>query len=95
MNTPEIQEELKQVDKDLTGGIVYFIKDSQTGYIKIGRTDDDISTRLSQLQVGNPSELTLCKIIECDSRNMEKKLHERFADKHIRGEWFNISESEI
>jgi hypothetical protein len=95
MESVEIQEELKQVDKDLSGGIVYFIKDSHTGYIKIGRTNGDIATRLSQLQVGNPSELTLCKTIECDSRVMEKKLHIHFAARHIRGEWFNISDEEI
>ena len=95
MNTPEIAEELKQVERDLIGGIVYFIKDSQTGYIKIGRTNDDIATRLSQLQVGNPNELIVCKTIECNSRLVEKKLHEQFVDKHIRGEWFIITESEI
>jgi hypothetical protein len=95
MESAEITEELKQVESDLTGGIVYFIKDSQSGYVKIGRTDDDISIRLTQLQVGNPSELTVCKTIECNSREVEKKLHEQFADKHIRGEWFNITDVDI
>jgi len=95
MESADIQAELKKVDEEKTGGIVYFIKDSNSGYIKIGRTNGDIEGRLSQLQVGNPNELSVVKTIECDSHVMEKQLHEQYAAHHIRGEWFDLKHVEF
>jgi hypothetical protein len=95
MNSTEIQSELSQIDEYETGGIVYFIKNLNTNNIKIGRTHDDIEIRLSCLQVGNDCELVVVKTIECDSKTMEKELHLKFADYHIRGEWYKITEEQI
>lgn len=92
MNTDEIKQEIANLEK-LKKGIVYFIRDSGTNYIKIGRTDGDPEDRLSCLQVGNPSELIIVKLIECDdSIALERELHKKYAEFHIRGEWFNIGD---
>ena len=95
MESTDIQNELKHIDNEKTGGIVYFIKNLTTNNIKIGRTHDDIEKRLSNLQIGNDCELAVVKTIECDSRVVEAKLHEKFAEFHIRGEWYNITEEQI
>lgn len=95
MDSPDIQAELNQIHLDKTGGIVYFIKNKTTNNIKIGRTNDDIETRLSQLQTCNDCELVVLKVIECNSRIVEAQLHEKFANYHIRGEWYNITEDMI
>ena len=95
MDSPDIQAELNQIHLDKTGGIVYFIKNKITNSIKIGRTNDDIETRLSQLQTGNDCELVVVKVIECNSRVVEAQLHEKFANYHIRGEWYKITEDMI
>lgn len=71
MESTDIQDELKHIVADETGGIVYFIKNLTTNNIKIGRTHDDIEKRLSNLQTGNDCELTLVKTIQCDSRVVE------------------------
>lgn len=95
MNSVENQSELKKIDNDETGGIVYFIKNIITNNIKIGRTNDDIETRLSCLQTGNDCELVVIKTIECYSRIIEKELHTKFAEYHVRGEWYKITEEQI
>ena len=95
MESTDIQDELKHIDADETGGIVYFIKNLTTNNIKIGRTHDDIEKRLSNLQIGNDCELAVVKTVECDSHVVEAKLHEKFAEFHIRGEWYNITEEQI
>jgi hypothetical protein len=96
MESTEVQAELKSVDEE-SKGIVYFIKNLSTNNIKIGRTNGDIETRLSQLQVGNDCELKVIKIIKCcelkvivNSVDLEKSLHEKFKEHNVRGEWYNI-----
>lgn len=92
MNTDEIKQEIADLEK-LKKGIVYYIRDTRTNYIKIGRTDGDPEDRLSCLQVGNPSELIIVKLIECDdSIALERELHKKYAEFHIRGEWFNLTD---
>lgn len=95
IDSPEIQAELTKIHLYKTGGIVYFIKNKTTNSIKIGRTNDDIETRLSQLQTCTDCELVVVKVIECNSRIVEAQLHEKFANYHIRGEWYNITEDMI
>lgn len=85
MESTDIQDELKHIDADETGGIVYFIKNLTTNNIKIGRTHEDIEKRLSNLQIGNDCELAVVKTIECDSRVVEAQLGELFVEFHIRG----------
>ena len=70
---------------------VYFIQSGVDGPIKIGKAND-VGRRMGDLQVGNPSELTILLEIPCKSPqhagNMEKQIHRRFRKNRIRGEWF-------
>lgn len=70
--------------------MIYFIRNGDSGGIKIGVSDDP-KTRLSSLQVGAENELELLCVINGDS-NKEKELHQQFKTEQIRGEWFNPSE---
>lgn len=66
--------------------MIYFVRDSITGFIKIGRSADPWA-RLSQMQVGSAGEITLLAIEEgCADR--ERELHVRFSALRQRGEWF-------
>ena len=96
METPEVQTELKQAELYINDR-VYFIKNTTTNRVKIGRTNN-IEDKLSQLQMGNDCQLIVHRVIECDaidSATLEQSLHERFVDFHIRGEWYNITDEQI
>lgn len=100
MRSADVQAELKKIDEEETGGIVYFIKNITTNNIKIGRTNDDIEIRLSNLQTGNDCELKVIKTIDCNKKEsssveLEKVLHQQFAEYHVRGEWYSIDEAEL
>jgi len=93
MNMSEIQEELKQAEN--TSEFVYFIKNTETTRFKIGRTQN-VEERLCQLQTGNDCPLIIYKIIPSEnSAELETSLHNKFAEYHIRGEWFAISEEQV
>lgn len=62
----------------------YFIKDPSTGLIKIGRSMNPRG-RLSSIQCGSGVKLELIAIID---RDVERKLHKRFAEYRQVGEWF-------
>ena len=76
-------------------GYVYFISDGH-GHMKIGKAEDP-SSRLKELQVGNPFELKICELIEVedfphihfDAVKFEGLLHQEFKDFKIRNEWFS------
>lgn len=68
--------------------MIYFITDGQ--YVKIGFTGkDDVTERLTALQIGNPKELKVIGVIEGD-RETERILHTVFAPLKAQGEWFKI-----
>lgn len=66
--------------------------------VKIGMSDNP-EGRVKQLQTGNPVELRLLVIFKCDSRahafNLEHTLHKLLNSRHISGEWFSVSKSNI
>ena len=79
--------------------LVYFIGavDNRTGTlesVKIGYTTD-LNERCDSLATGNHCELVVLKTIECNNREtairMEKRLHSRFSQYNLSGEWFSIS----
>jgi hypothetical protein len=72
-------------------GWVYFIACPETMRLKIGFTSGDVHARLRALQTGSPTNLSL---VACHPGSMddEKKLHERFDEHRIHGEWFSMSE---
>jgi hypothetical protein len=76
---------------------VYLMIDTTNGYHKIGISNKP-GYREKTLQSEKPSIELIChkhfpsrKI----SESIEKALHETFKDKRIRGEWFNLSGSDI
>ena len=77
--------------------MIYFIKCQANGntFIKIGRAED-LKTRLGDLQVACPLELSVLEIFHTKDRNedieLEGALHEEFKSKHERGEWFNFGD---
>ena len=66
---------------------VYFIKCKDTGRIKIG-ISRNVWERFSQLQTASSTELELVFVVEWGGRGLEQHLHRKFANCHIRGEWF-------
>lgn len=75
-----------KLDPGLVGPVVYFIRSGDTGLVKIGRTDN-VQRRLSELQTGNHSKVTLAYVV-AGSSHEERKLHYRFKRHRERGEWF-------
>lgn len=75
---------------DQGGGTVYFIQMGEAGPTKIGFTNRDAKTRLSQLQHATPFPLHLRKEIK-GTRRAEKLFHRYFKPERIRGEWFLTS----
>lgn len=84
-------------------GYVYFIIEAANLHVnrneeilvKIGFAIDPIR-RIRSLQTGNPSSLTIYKSIKSEKyKQLENFLHKKYKSKKVRGEWFNISLSEI
>jgi len=71
---------------------VYLMKDHRTGYHKIGFSKTP-KYRESTLQ----SEMPVIEMLFNfpGTRKVEKEIHEIFSNKRIRGEWFNLSGSDI
>lgn len=77
----------------MTAGFVYFIQcNGPTGPVKIGRATH-VERRFNAIQCDNPYPVELlAKMASDDMARDEALLHERFADSHIRGEWFEPHE---
>lgn len=62
-----------------------------TKNIKIGFTTKEINYRLKQLQTGNENKLELIFYIN-GTHKIEKKLHKKFVNLKLEGEWFKESQ---
>lgn len=87
---------------------VYFIQAGDDLAVKIGSTIKPLEERMLMLQTGNHAALRLIGAIDvlriADdkamdrtqyarlAREMEFKIHAKFAKDRIRGEWFNLTE---
>jgi hypothetical protein len=74
---------------------LYAIKDSSSGYVKLGYSADP-AQRLRELQTGNSGALQLiytARIREDRARPVEQQLHRELKHLQVRGEWFNLTES--
>jgi hypothetical protein len=80
-------------------GTLYVIgSDNPNTPYKIGIVSGyDIRKRKSAIQTGNWVELKLIWKSDIIERVdiMEKKIHDYFVDKRVRGEWFNISKKDV
>lgn len=86
---------LEQVEDKATNGYVYLVHCVGTDLYKIGRSKVDYYARLSSLQTGCPYELSMIHAVHCDAYGkLERLLHHTFKDKRVRGEWFELSDSD-
>lgn len=75
-------------------GYVYFIM-STNKLVKIGVTKN-VDRRLSELQTGSPGKMKLLGFIKTTKPyDLEKRLHKKYKDLRISGEWFNIHEVDV
>ena len=77
---------------------VYFIRETNSHYVKIGYTNDT-QKRLGELQTGTPHTLELMYAIQVEdretARSIEAALHERFAASIVRGEWYVMGQQDM
>lgn len=66
----------------------YLVGMEGSSLTKIGRTTDTVKARLAALQTGQPARLHA--LLEIDG-NYERALHVRFAEQHVRGEWYDLT----
>lgn len=73
-------------------GAIYYVSFGTDGPIKIGFVDGfgSLSERLRGLQTACPYDIVLLAT-KAGSMADERALHERFARKRLRGEWFDRS----
>lgn len=76
-----------------SNGFVYILEGG--GYCKIGRTCNP-NKRIAQISPKLPFDTTLVHMIPTDdSLRLEAILHERFENKRVNGEWFNLDREDI
>lgn len=75
-------------------GYVYLVRSASSAY-KIGRTRNP-EDRQRTFGIQLPFEVDFIAIIETeDMYALERKLHNRFADRRLNGEWFNLTEADV
>lgn len=67
--------------------MIYFIRNTDSGYIKVGYTSKDPLARMAYLQVGSAAKLELVGVIDGE-REDERALHQALAEHRVAGEWF-------
>lgn len=78
---------LKRRGWPLQGDYIYFV--ATQGMVKIGFSSM-ILDRVSKLSAQSPSRIRFLAALP-GGRNIEKALHEMFADDRVKGEWFKHS----
>lgn len=75
-------------------GYVYVVR-ADNGLVKIGMALN-WHLRIQQLNSALPYELEVLHVVECDEpRRLERTLHERYAEKRVRREWFRLSDADL
>ena len=75
-------------------GYVYLLK-SEVGHWKIGRAKDPVA-RIKTFTVKLPFRVEYETLIKTDDmQKLERELHERFADKRLDGEWFDLDADDV
>lgn len=68
----------------------YLIQDLANGYFKIGKSLSPLTREKTLL-----SEKPILSLRYVCKRDVEKELHAKYADKNVRGEWFNLTDEDI
>jgi hypothetical protein len=75
-------------------GYVYFLKAGDL--YKIGKSTRLPTARTAEYSPKLPFETTLVKVIEAENcHRMESSLHNRFKSKHVRGEWYALTDEDL
>lgn len=69
---------------------VYIAEAVGTGIVKIGRSRSP-HARLQELQIAHWHPLRIIRVIGGE-HGVEKWMHRRYSDRHIRSEWFHFTE---
>ena len=86
----------KNKDKPVENkGIVYLLKIENKPQYKIGVTNN-LNRRLKQISPKMPFELKVIHTIKDNQiYKLEEKLHNKFKDKKIKGEWFKLNDNDV
>ena len=77
----------------LEDGFVYLIKSGR--HFKIGKANT-VENRFRQLRIQLPQAAEVVHRIRTDDAfGIERYWHERFADKHLNGEWFSLTAADV
>lgn len=83
---------------DLRLHYVYFIREANSHYVKIGYAVD-VNRRLIELQIGTPHQLEVLYTIQVESadaaREIEAAMHRRFDASLVRGEWYVLGQRDM
>ncbi len=72
---------------------VYLIRCAHAYKIGFAR---DVARRLEALAISCPIPMSLVYAVETNRfRQLERHLHKRFADRRIRGEWFELTSADL
>lgn len=77
-------------------GFVYLIRSGSSDKVKVGWTGTEagVESRLKSMQTGNPEQLAILGYFKVSSSKTEKIIHSYFEEKHITGEWFELSDED-
>jgi integrase len=70
--------------------MIYFIQDDLTKHVKIGYTKKSVYSRFHNMQVSTPHKLSILLAMPGNIHE-ERRLHERFKQDKIRGEWYTLT----
>jgi hypothetical protein len=88
----ETEEELAQTLEQATGTqAVYFLKDGERPYVKIGHTDRPLRKRLRELYTANRRLVLLGFISSGNARQLEQEIHLSLRSTVRDGEFFYVS----
>ncbi|KKN26107.1 hypothetical protein LCGC14_0878240 [marine sediment metagenome] len=77
-------------------GFVYILHCTGFPYYKIGMTTSSVKKRRDDHQQSIPFELMIEYAVEVnDAYGVEYMIHQRYASKQIRGEWFMLDDKDL
>ena len=77
----------------VSAGYVYFLEE-ENGRVKIGKADN-YEKRINSISTSCPYDIKLIGLVESeDCHSLERRFHRKYNAYRIRGEWFDIPESE-
>lgn len=82
-------------DGTVVGKIHVYLIRASNGVVKIGKTRN-LAQRLKDLNTASPLDLELLgSVYYALGDQLELELHAQYADKRIKGEWFDLNEDDI